>query len=114
MVVRQPKPFLPTGSLTATTNWEFWGYVSSKLTDVETPLKGKTRTSRVSVLGAVMYGTITAEYGGCPEPVMDMLRLEHCWGVLLMVNENAEDVCRCKASDRASTCMARIAAPNQG
>ena len=118
MVICQPNPFhlntaLPTGLLTTATNWEFSGYVSLKLVDVEPPLKLKTITSRAS-LGSAPYGTRTALYGGCPEPMMDMVRSEHCWGVLLMVNENPEEVRRCKASNRASACMARIAASNQG
>ena len=108
---------LPTGLLMTATNWEFTGYVSLKVVDVEMPPKGSFRIARTSMLlGSVVApnGTITALYGGCPEPTMDMLRLEHCWGGLLMVNEKPEEVHRCKASDRASTCMARIAAPNQG
>src|SRR5712664_3284883 len=43
-----------------------------------------------------------------------MLRSEHCWGVLLMVNENPEEVRRCNASDSESTCMASIVASDQG
>jgi hypothetical protein len=56
-------PLVGLGLRTTTTNCEFWGYGSSKVVEVETPLKGTSRTLRTSMSlgsGVEPYGTITA------------------------------------------------------
>lgn len=75
-------------------NWESAGYLSLKDTEVESPSKGWSTIVRASISfgsGEFPEGKMRARYGGVPPlPVIDIERLEHCWGGELMLNEKAE------------------------